>query len=47
MVGFEGVEAVIVGDKAIEDAIWFEVGHVRISSRVALKELAKVRDGLP
>ena len=47
VVGFDGVEAVIVGDEAVEDPIGFEVGQIRISSGVTLKELTEVRDGLP
>jgi hypothetical protein len=39
VVGFEGVEAVIVGDEAVEDAVGFEVGRVRMGSRVTLQEL--------
>ena len=33
VVRFDGVEAVIVGDQAVEDAVGFEVGQVRISGR--------------
>src|SRR3984885_4573879 len=47
MVGFEGVEPVIVSDKAVEGAVGFEVGYVRISGGVALNELTKVNDGFP
>ena len=44
VVGFEGVEAVIVGDQAVEDAVGLEVGQVRISGRVTLDELTEVSD---
>ncbi len=40
MVGFEGVEAVIVRDEAVEDAVGLEVSLVRIGGGVTLKELA-------
>ncbi len=47
VVGFEGVEAVVVGDEAVEDAIGFEVGLVRVCGGVTSEELAEVDDGFP
>jgi hypothetical protein len=46
-VGFDGVEAVIVSDETVEDTVGLEVGQVRVSERVALKELTEVSDGVP
>jgi hypothetical protein len=47
VVGFDGVETVIEGDEAVEDAVGLEVGCVWISGGVTLKELTEVSDGLP
>ena len=47
VVGFESVEAVIVGDETVEDAVGLEVGYVRISGGVTLYELAEIGDSFP
>ena len=47
MVGFYRIEAVIVGNEAVEGAVGLEVGCVWISGGGTHKKLTEVSDGLP